>query len=78
MEQTLKQLVSEALEITKELGDVVFIGALATHMHTKTARDSQDIDFIVTKPIPEKILENKGYKKSQTGKQPWFTQGASK
>ena len=69
----MKKLVNEALEITKELGDMIFIGALAVYVHTKNARDSQDIDFVVENLISDEELIVKGYKKSMTGKQPWFT-----
>jgi len=69
----LNSLVNEALQITKELGDVIFIGALATYMHTKNARDSRDIDFVVENSISDEELISKNYHKSTTGKQPWFT-----
>ena len=42
-------------------------------MHTKNSRDSQDVDFVVERPISDEELIAKGYKKSITGKQPWFT-----
>lgn len=69
----MKKLVNEALEITKELGDVIFIGALAVYMHTKITRDSQDIDFVVKDPISDEELILKDYHKSMTGRQPWFS-----
>ncbi|MCI4433237.1 MAG: nucleotidyltransferase [Nitrosopumilus sp.] len=69
----MNNLVNEALQITKELGDVIFIGALATYMHTKNTRDSRDIDFVVENQIPDDELISKNYHKSMTGKQPWFT-----
>lgn len=65
--------LNEALKIAQELGDVIFIGALATYLHTKNRRDSQDLDFVVTSPISDKELLDKKYQKSLTGKQPWFT-----
>lgn len=69
----MKKLVNEALEITKELGDVIFIGAIASYMHTKITRDSQDVDFVVENPISDEELISKDYRKSVTGKQPWFS-----
>ncbi len=69
----MNQLAREALAITQDLGDVIFIGTLATYMHTKNRRNSQDIDFVVKTPISDDALISKGYKKSITGKQPWFS-----
>lgn len=69
----MKKLAIEAVKITKELGNVIFIGALATYMHTGNTRASQDIDFVIENPISDDELIKKGYKKSITGRQPWFT-----
>ena len=69
----MNNLVNEAIQITKELGNVIFIGALATYMHTKNTRDSRDIDFVVENQIPDDELISKNYHKSMTRKQPWFT-----
>jgi predicted nucleotidyltransferase len=64
----LKQLVREAVEISKELDGVIFIGAIAIYFHTKIMRESQDIDFAIVKPITNEELENKGYKTIQEGR----------
>jgi len=69
----LNKLLNEALKITQELGDVIFIGALATYLHAKNPRDSQDLDFVVPRPIPDEQLLAKKYLKSMTGKQPWHS-----
>lgn len=69
----MNKLLREALRITQELGDVIFIGALATYFYTKNKRDSQDLDFVVQSPISDEELLAKKYTKSLTGKQPWFT-----
>jgi hypothetical protein len=69
----LNRLANEAAAITKELGDVIFIGALATHIYTKSGRDSQDLDFVTKEQLSDDQLLSKGYKKSITGKQPWFS-----
>lgn len=69
----MNKLITEAIKITQELGGVIFIGALATHVHTKSTRDSQDVDFVLTSPITDEDLMSKGYYKSITGKQPWFS-----
>jgi predicted nucleotidyltransferase len=70
----LKPLVRESLLITKELGNVIFIGAIARYFHTNLLRESQDIDFALEKPISNKELNDKGYNQfSRNGKLEWFT-----
>jgi len=70
----LKPLVRESLLITKELGDVIFIGAVARYFHTNLLRESQDIDFALEKPLSNKELNDKGYNQfSRNGKLEWFT-----
>lgn len=64
----MKPLVREAIDISKELDGVVFIGAIAVYFHTKIMRESQDIDFAAIKPISNEELEEKGYKTLQEGK----------
>jgi hypothetical protein len=58
----LNNLLNEALKIAQELGDVIFIGALATYLHTKNRRDSQDLDFVVPSPISDEELWPKNIK----------------
>ena len=55
-------LVREALKITKELGPVTFVGAVAVFLHTKNTRESQDLDFAIAKPITRDELLDKGYR----------------
>jgi predicted nucleotidyltransferase len=69
----MNMLINEAIKITQELEGVIFIGAVATHMHTTSTRDSQDLDFVLAAPIADEDLISKGYYKSITGKQPWFS-----
>ena len=70
----MKPLVREALLITKELGDVIFIGALSIYLHTKRLRESQDIDCIVEQSISDDELIDSGYKKDyRNGKEIWYT-----
>lgn len=64
----MKPLVREAVEISKELDGVIFIGAIARYFHTKTMRESQDIDFAILKPITKEELDAKGYKTIQEGR----------
>jgi predicted nucleotidyltransferase len=56
------QLIREALEISKELDGVIFVGAIARYFHTKVMRESEDIDFAIVKPITDEELDAKGYK----------------
>jgi predicted nucleotidyltransferase len=64
----LKPLVREAIDISKELDGVVFIGAIAAYFHTKIMRESQDIDLAAVKPISNDELEEKNYKTRQEGR----------
>lgn len=58
----MHRLIREALNITKELGPVVFVGAIAVFLQTKNTRESQDLDFAIAKPITNEELEKKGYR----------------
>lgn len=70
----MKPLVKEAITIDKELGGVIFVGAIARYFHTSTYRDSQDLDFAVTKPLSDEFLNSKGYNKYQENrKEVWRT-----
>jgi hypothetical protein len=40
-----------AAAITRDLGDVTFIGAVAVLLHVGKGREFQDIDFTVLTPI---------------------------
>lgn len=64
----MKPLVREAIDISKELDGVVFIGAIAVYFHTKIMRESQDIDLAAVKPISNDELEEKNYKTRQEGR----------
>jgi len=67
-------LIGEALEITKELGPVTFVGAIAVFLHTKNTRESQDLDFAIAKPITREELLDKGYNFfERNGKEETFT-----
>jgi Nucleotidyl transferase of unknown function (DUF2204) len=64
------QLANEAVRITRELGDVTFVGAVAVYFHTKGARSraTRDLDFAVAIPITPEQLREKEYKIFQEGK----------
>lgn len=55
-------LIHEALQITKELGPITFVGAVAVLLHTKNTRESRDLDFAIAKQMTQEELLNKGYK----------------
>ena len=58
----MHQLIREALNITKELGSVTFVGAVAVFLNTKSSRESLDLDFAIANPITDEELIDKGYK----------------
>lgn len=75
----MKPLVREAALITKELGQVVFIGSLARYFHTNNYRESQDLDFVVATPLSEEKLIEKGYQKFiENRKEVWRTPRGTK
>ena len=58
------QNINEAVQITKELGNIAFIGAIAVYFHTKSerSRNTHDLDFVMTTPLSNEYLEEKGYR----------------
>lgn len=65
-------LKQEAAEITRELGDVVFIGALAVS-HYAGYRTSKDVDLVAANPpSAEKMLEL-GYIRRRESRNSWYT-----
>lgn len=70
----MKPLVREAALVTKDLGQVVFIGSIARYFHTKDYRESQDLDFVMTTSLTEEELFEKGYRKfNENRKEIWRT-----
>lgn len=57
----MNPLIPEAVAITKDLGDVTFIGAVAVLLHLGRGRESQDLDFAILTPLTREGLEEKGY-----------------
>lgn len=57
------QIVKEAIQITNELGNIAFIGAIAVYFHTKgnRSRETHDIDFAMTSNMSNDYLREKGY-----------------
>ncbi|MCH7969177.1 MAG: hypothetical protein IH841_08045 [Thaumarchaeota archaeon] len=67
-------LIREAFNITKELGPVTFVGAVAVFLHTKNTRESRDLDFVIAKQITREELLNKDYKFiTENGKEKTYT-----
>jgi hypothetical protein len=58
----LHPLIREALEITEDLGQVTFVGAVAVFLHAMNTRESQDLDFVMAKPITREELLDKHYR----------------
>jgi len=54
-------LIQEAMGITEDLGDVVFVGAVGIFLQTKATRESQDLHFAVSKELPAEMLDEKRY-----------------
>jgi len=54
-------LIQEAIRITEDLGDVVFVGAVGIFLQTKATRESQDLDFAVARELPVELLDEKRY-----------------
>lgn len=57
----MHKLIQEAVQITKDLGEVVFVGAVGILLHTKLGRQSHDLDIAVASKIPEELLQEKQY-----------------
>lgn len=64
----MNQLQREAIEITEELEDVVFVGAAAVHAHLRWRhRSTSDIDIAMTIKLTKEELENRGYRTYNEG-----------
>ncbi|MGP8057930.1 MAG: nucleotidyltransferase [Nitrososphaerales archaeon] len=61
-------LESEAIQLTKDLGEVVFVGAFAVIAHIGGYRQTRDLDLAVATPISEVELERLGYPTRQEGR----------
>jgi len=57
----LNPIIKEAVEITKELGHVTFIGAVAVILQQGRQRASEDLDFVVAEQIPDETFLNLKY-----------------
>jgi hypothetical protein len=57
----MNPLIPEAIAITRDLGDVTFIGAVAVLLHVGKGRESQDLDFAILAPLTKDELEERGY-----------------
>ncbi|HEX5457832.1 MAG TPA: hypothetical protein VFX64_05535 [Candidatus Nitrosotalea sp.] len=67
----MNPLVREAIEIEKDIGNVVLIGAASVMLHTKTGRSSKDLDFALTTELSDESLLNKGYVKFMDKRDSW-------
>ncbi|MEX0861766.1 nucleotidyltransferase [Nitrosopumilus sp.] len=64
----MKPIIREAFNITKDLGSVTFVGAVAVILQTNELRQSQDIDFVIANEISNEELLNKQYRIVQENK----------
>jgi predicted nucleotidyltransferase len=65
-------LEQEAVRITHELGDVVFVGAFAVNYYAKF-RTTKDIDLAMAGPLDEAKLGELGYTKKEGPSNSWYT-----
>ncbi|MHB8545777.1 MAG: DUF6036 family nucleotidyltransferase [Nitrosotalea sp.] len=69
----MNPLVREAVEVAKDIGDVVLVGAAAVMLHTREGRSSEDLDFALTSELSVDILLDKGYIKLRDKRDSWQT-----
>lgn len=69
----MNPLVREAVEIAKDIGYVVLVGAAAVILHTKEGRSSEDLDFALTTELSDETLLDKRYIKLRDKRDSWQT-----
>ncbi len=69
----MNPLVREAIDITKDIGDVIFIGAVAIMLHTNQGRSSADLDIALSTTISDEELEQKKYIRHTDKRDSWYT-----
>ena len=69
----MNPLVREAVEVAKDVGNVVLVGAAAVMLHTKEGRSSEDLDFALASELSDDILLDKGYIKLRDKRDSWQT-----
>ncbi len=69
----LNPYIEEAVLITRDLGDVTFVGAVAIFLHTKKSRESQDLDFVMVEQVNREKLLNLKYRFNENGKEKIYT-----
>lgn len=57
----IKNLIREAILVSKELGEITFVGAVAVYLHTRKTRESQDIDFAVAAGVSKEVIRKGKY-----------------
>lgn len=66
--------IEEAVLITKDLGDVTFVGAVAVFLHTGKSRESKDLDLVVAEQIPRERFLDLNYRFiNENGKERIYT-----
>jgi len=69
----MNPLVREAVQIAKDVGGVVLIGAAAVMLHAKVGRSSEDLDFALAAKLSDEALMDKGYIKLGDKRDSWQT-----
>jgi len=70
----LNPYIEEAVLITRDLGDVTFVGAVAVFLHTGKSRESKDLDLVVAEQITRKRFLDLKYRFiNENGKERIYT-----
>lgn len=66
-------LLKEAVNITNDLREVVFVGSMAVFAYIGPHRQTSDIDFALASTISDELLISKGYEKWKERKEVWYS-----
>ena len=73
------RLEKVAVRISRDLGQVVFVGAFAVRCHIGPYRNTQDIDIALASPVTDVRLRELGYViTNERGKRQWRRRRVSK
>ena len=69
----MSDIINEAYSISKELKDVVMIGAVAVMLHTKRSRTSNDVDVVLVTDVSHDDLIELGYIPIKRKRDSWYS-----